>query len=392
MITNYKKYIYKTYFYNLLKVSLVFISLSIIMNLFEEIDFLKESENPILLPLILTILNTPSVIFEIFPFIFLISGIFFFIEIIDKNELVIFKLYGLTNTKIIRIISVATFSLGLLIVILFYNFSASLKFLYLDIKNEYTKDDKYLAVVTSNGLWIKDEINNTTNFISAEKIENDNLLNVFISKFDKNFNLQKVIISKKVNIKNKTWILNNPTISSNNKTQKLDKLEFKSNFDHERILSIFENFSSLNILKLEELKKDYGHGYNTDVINGYKQRLYSYPIYLTLMICIASLLMLNIGYNKSKVFHIALGILVSVIIYYINYFFKAIIETQDVPYIISIWGPQLILFMIVVMNLIRINENKLLNTLIGFLILITLLYSKVLSQEFSFEVKYTKHK
>ena len=219
MITNYKKYIYKTYFYNLLKVSLVFISLSIIMNLFEEIDFLKESENPILLPLILTILNTPSVIFEIFPFIFLISGIFFFIEIIDKNELVIFKLYGLTNTKIIRIISVATFSLGLLIVILFYNFSASLKFLYLDIKNEYTKDDKYLAVVTSNGLWIKDEINNTTNFISAEKIENDNLLNVFISKFDKNFNLQKVIISKKVNIKNKIWILNNPTISSNNKTQ-----------------------------------------------------------------------------------------------------------------------------------------------------------------------------
>ena len=358
MITNYKKYIYKTYFYNLLKVSLVFISLSIIMNLFEEIDFLKESDNPILLPLILTILNTPSVIFEIFPFIFLISGIFFFIEVIDKNELVIFKLYGLTNTKIIRIISVATFLLGLLIVILFYNFSASLKFLYLDIKNEYTKDDKYLAVVTSNGLWIKDEINNTTNFISAEKIENDNLLNVFISKFDKNFNLQKVIISKKVNIKNKTWILNNPTISSNNKTQKLDKLEFKSNFDHERILSIFENFSSLNILKLEELKKDYESlGYNTDVINGYKQRLYSYPIYLTLMICIASLLMLNIGYNKSKVFHIALGILVSVIIYYINYFFKAIIETQDVPYIISIWGPQLILFMIVVMNLIRINEK-----------------------------------
>ena len=358
MITNYKKYIYKIYFYNLLKISLVFISLSIIMNLFEEIDFLKESDNPILLPLILTILNTPSVIFEIFPFIFLIILIFFFIEIIDKNKLVIFKLYGLTNTKIIRIISVATFSLGLLIVILFYNFSASLKFLYLDIKNEYTKDDKYLAVVTSNGLWIKDEINNTTNFISAEKIENDNLLNVFISKFDKNFNLQKVIISKKKNIKNKTWILNNPTISSNNKTQKLDKLEFKSNFDHERILSIFENFSSLNILKLEELKKDYESlGYNTDVINGYKQRLYSYPIYLTLMICIASLLMLNIGYNKSKVFHIALGILVSVIIYYINYFFKAIIETQDVPYIISIWGPQLILFMIVVMNLIRINEK-----------------------------------
>ena len=212
--------------------------------------------------------------------------------------MVIYKLYGLTNTKIIQIISVATFSLGILIVILFYNFSASLKFLYLDIKNDYAKDDKYLAVVTSNGLWIKDEINGSTNFISADKIEGDNLLNISISQFDKNFNLNRVILSNDANIKKKTWILNNPTISENNNTQKLNKLEFKSNFDHERILSIFENFSSLNILKLEELKKDYELlGYNTDVIDGYKHRLYSYPLYLTLMICIASLLMLNIGYN-----------------------------------------------------------------------------------------------
>ena len=57
MITSYKKYIYKVYINNLLKVSTVFISLTVIMNLFEEINFLKESNNAILLPLFLTILN-----------------------------------------------------------------------------------------------------------------------------------------------------------------------------------------------------------------------------------------------------------------------------------------------------------------------------------------------
>ena len=56
---------------------------------------------------------------------------------IDKDELIIYKVYGLTNFKIIQIISTATFVVGLLIVIIFYNFSASLKFLYLDIKNNY---------------------------------------------------------------------------------------------------------------------------------------------------------------------------------------------------------------------------------------------------------------
>ena len=67
--------------------------------------------------------------------------------------------------------------------------------------------------------------------------------------------------------------------------------------------------------------------------------------------------MTNIKHNKPKIFNLTIGILLSVIIYYINYFFKVIIETQDVPYLISIWGPQIILFMVVLTNLIRINER-----------------------------------
>mgnify|MGYP001246890097 FL=1 len=358
MIPSYKKYIHKKYFNSLVKVTLVFFSISIIMNLLEEINFLKDSDNVILLPLYLTILNTPSILFEIFPFIILISCLFFYMEIIDKDELVIYKLYGLTNLEIIKILCIANFFVGIFLVLIFYNISASLKFFYLDLKNNYAKDDKYLAVVTSNGLWIRDEVEGMTNFISAEKIENKDLLNISISQFDKNFKLDKTILADKAYIANTKWILKDVVINANNISKKVNQLEFNSNFDHERILSIFENFSSLNIIELEEIKKDYELlGYNTNVLDGYKHRLYSYPIYLTLMACIASILMLQIKYKKSKVFHITLGILISVVIYYISYFFKAIIETQNVPYILSIWGPQLILMMIVSTNLIKINEK-----------------------------------
>ena len=358
MIPSYKKYIHKKYFNSLAKVTFVFFSISIIMNLLEEINFLKESDNVILLPLYLTILNTPSILFEIFPFIILISCLFFYMEIIDKDELVIYKLYGLTNLEIIKILCIANFFVLIFLVLIFYNISASLKFFYLDLKNNYAKDDKYLAVVTSNGLWIRDEVEGMTNFISAEKIENKDLLNISISQFDKNFKLDKTILADKAYIANTKWILKDVVINANNISKKVNQLEFNSNFDHERILSIFENFSSLNIIELEEIKKDYELlGYNTNVLDGYKHRLYSYPIYLTLMACIASILMLQIKYKKSKVFHITLGILISVVIYYISYFFKAIIETQNVPYILSIWGPQLILMMIVSTNLIKINEK-----------------------------------
>ena len=213
MIYNYKKYICKKFILSLAKVTVVFTSVIIIMNLFEEIGFFKDSDEFILLPIYLTLLNAPSVLFEIFPFIFLIGTLFFFIEIIDRDEINILKLNGITNLKIIQILSLLTFIIGLFILIFFYNISSNLKFFYFDLKNQYTKDDKYLAVVTSNGLWIRDEVDKTINYINAEKLDNDKLFNVTISQFDQNFKLTKVIISKKVDIKTNTWVLENPIVN-----------------------------------------------------------------------------------------------------------------------------------------------------------------------------------
>tara|TARA_Y100000389_G_scaffold204301_1_gene256130 strand:+ start:1379 stop:2221 length:843 start_codon:yes stop_codon:yes gene_type:complete len=279
-------------------------------------------------------------------------------EILDKDELIIYKTYGLTNLKIIKTISLSTIVISLILVFVFYNISSSLKFLYLDIKNDYAKDSKYLAVVTANGLWIKDEINDKTNFINAEKIEKEYLLNVAISQFDKNFIIENFIVASKVNIKENLWVIENAFITKNNTTKKIDNLKFESNFDLEKILSLFSNLSSLNYWELNKLKSDYKSlGYGTEVLSGYQHKLISYPLYLSIMVCISSILMLNIKYNKSKVFNLVLGILISVIIYYINYFFSVIIETKRIPYIYSIWGPQFILALIVLVGLLRINEK-----------------------------------
>ena len=280
----------------------------------------------------------------------------FFIEIIEKNELVIYKVYGLTNFKLdLKIIS--SFLIDVVIIVFFYNLSSNLKFLYLDIKNDYSKDDKYLAVVTGNGLWIRDEIDGKINYINADKLNNNELIQVSISQFNKNFELEKVISSKKAIIKSTKWKLINPIINIDNTSIKKDEIIFKSNFNLDRILNIFENLSSLSLLELEKLKDYELLGYNTAVLDGYKHKIYSYPIYLSLMACIAAILMLNVKHNKPKIVYLALGILISVIIYYINYFFNGIIETKDIPYLISIWGPQLILSMIIITNLININDK-----------------------------------
>ena len=69
----------------------------------------------------------------------------------------------------------------------FYNFSSILKNEYLKLKSNYAEDNKYLAVITNNGLWIKDNVDTNINIINASKIDQNLLFNVFITEFDENF-------------------------------------------------------------------------------------------------------------------------------------------------------------------------------------------------------------
>ena len=83
----------------------------------------------------------------------------------------ILKNFGIDNFKILGIIAVVSFVISLILIIFFYNFSAKLKHIYLEIKNNFASDNKYLAVITENGIWIKDEINRNINIINADSIE-----------------------------------------------------------------------------------------------------------------------------------------------------------------------------------------------------------------------------
>ena len=358
IINTYKKYILSLFSKTLIEVTLIFFSLILIINLFEEIKFLENEDVGTYYPIFLSLLNTPSVIFDILPFIFLISTLFFFIKLIDKNELSIFKYTGITNNQILSSVVFFSLILGLFLIFAFYTFSSKLKNQYLLMKNKFSSDDKYLAVITENGLWIRDEINETINITNADKINNNKLNNISIVQFDKNFNLIQIIESKEVNIKTKNWIITNPLITKNNTTERLEQLNFESNFDIEKINNLFSNLSSMSLMQLNKLEKDYFDlGYSTVGIEVYENKIYSTPIYLAIMTLLSGIIMFNSKYKKSKLFNIILGIFLSVVIYYVNYFSGLLGENGRIPIILSVWLPLIILMLISLIGMVRLNEK-----------------------------------
>ena len=262
------------------------------------------------------------------------------------------------NFKILKIIVSVSLIISLLVIFIFYNFSAKFKYLYLDLKNEYTLDNKYLAVITENGLWLKDEIDNSILIVNADSIQGYFLKDVSITVLSKNFDLIKNIEAEKVNVQHKTWNAIKAKIHMNNNTSKKDELLIETHFDLEKINNLFSNLSSLTMWELEKLKNDYENlGYSTLEVNAHKHKIIAYPAFLIIMTLLSGIIMLNIKANKSKIFHLIMGITLSVIIFYIKYFFNLLGENGKIPIIVSIWFPLVILLIFCSIGLIRINEK-----------------------------------
>jgi len=354
----YIKFIVLSFIKIILIVSFIFFLLVLLLNLFEEINFFKDKNESLYYPLLLNFLNAPTILNKVFPFIFLISTQFLIINMIERNELIVLKNFGIDNFKLISIISIVSFFVSLIIIIFFYNFSAKLKHIYLDIKNDFASDNKYLAVITENGIWIKDEINNRTNIINASLIDNNNLKKVIISQFDKNFVPKKYIYADNIFIKDNTWIIKKAIIVENNMRIVEENLFFQSNFNSEKINTLFANLNSLTIWELFELRKDYiSVGYSISEINLHLQKIYSFPVYLTILTIFASVLMLNVPINKPKLFYLLLGIFVSVLIFYINHFSSLLGENNKLPVTMSVWLPHVIVSILTGIGMVRINEK-----------------------------------
>ena len=354
----YIKFLTYSFLNSFLNIFLIMFSLVFVLNILKEIEFFNDANGSIIYPVYLSLLNTPSIIFEMFPFIYLISTQFFFIKLFNENEINIFKYSGLKNTQIIKIISILSLVLSLVIVILFYNLSSNLQKYYLEIKNQFSKDKLYLAVINKNGLWIKDIVNGEKIIINSSKIENNFLTDTFITRFDENFNLVESIQSNKIDIKKKNWLIYDATVFKNNSSEKVDILKFVSNFDQKKIESMFSNLSSLSIIELFDLRQNYKQlNYSIVEVDIQINKLLTYSLYLVLMTILSSLIMFNTKNFNSSTIKIVIGLFCSVTIYYINNFFYVMGTTEKISVQFSIWIP--LIFLIITNSIIlhKVNEK-----------------------------------
>lgn len=341
---------------------LSFYCFGMILNLFEEIEFFKNTEVSIFTPMILTSIFIPSMILKLLPFIIFLSSMWFMLRIRNNRDLLTLKIFGFSNLKIFFILASTSFFLGWMILIIFNPITSSLAKYYEKTKSNYSRDIDHLVTYNSNGLWIKENLESKKRIINADKPDGYKLVGVKIFHLDEDSNLIEKILAEEAYIKDNSWVLTNVRVLKvvNNlfEEKKFENMGIYSIYNYEKINSLFKNFDTLSFLDLIiNNKKLQDNGYNKSFLNQSLHSMLSLPFFLFLMTALAATLTLNTLKKSDNLKFIIIGILITVSMFYFKDLSLALAMTERIPLFLGIWAPVIALTLFTFIGVLQINEK-----------------------------------
>jgi lipopolysaccharide export system permease protein len=360
MLKSINKYIINEYIKSLFVVIAVMLSIILLINLLDEFNFFKSKKDlKFIFFLIFTVLKIPNVLINLFPFIVLFAGIVFYLKIYNHNEVISLRVMGYSNIQIILIPALTSFVIGYVIVFLIVPFSSSMLRYYEELRSEYN-ETKNLVFVNETGIWILDKNEKEKNIIRIEKINKDFSVvsQITIYNYDASNNFIRRIDATEGIINDKNWLLNKVNIISinkkNNKDNYLNNYNYTSNVNISELKNVYKNTETTSLLDInKEMLILEDKGYSTIDLRIRYQKLISFPIYLLAMSILSGLMIINLGKTSNYLKYGSYGVIISIIIYFLNDLSITIAKSGIISVDFSVWIP---IFLIILINLVGITQ------------------------------------
>ena len=339
----------------------IFFCLGLIMNLFEEINFFKDLNVGIFLPLVLTSLKVPSLLHTMLPFIILVGGIWFFRKIKKSDEVTAMKISGMSNFSVILVPGVISILMGIFFVTLINPLTSVSLEKYETIKGTFDKDKDYLAAITKNAIWIKEIKNNKNNIIKASSLNDNDLINLTIYQFDLNYNFVNRIEAESANIISEKWSLINVNIidgDGNFISENLDEIIYESTYNLEKIKTLYSNLDTVSFWNItSEIKLLKERGYSTKEMETKLHKSLSFPFFLLSMVFLSGVFTLGTPFRENNLTYIFLTIVSCILVYFFNDFSAALGKTERLSVEVAVWMPVLIIFIFSTIGMIYANQK-----------------------------------
>ena len=355
-------YLLSGYLKTIFKVVLIFYCFGLILNLFEEIEFFKNTNTTILMPIVLTALYIPNMIIKLLPFIVFISSMWFLLQMRNSKDLLSLKVFGYSNFKIFLILALTSFIMGWIVLFAINPITSTMIKYYEKTKSEYSLDIDHLVTINKNGLWIKENMDTGHRIITADETKRNILKNVTIFDLDKEYGLLKKINAKTANISENKWILREVRINTFEngivKDQILESHFIISEYNHEKITGLFKNFDTMSFVELILNYKDLqNRGYIKLYLDQNLNAMMSIPFFLFIMTALASILTMNTLKKSNNFTYIFSGLVTCVIIYYFKDLSLALGQTNRISLSLAAWIPVITVGLFSSIGILQINEK-----------------------------------
>jgi len=355
------KYLAKEFSKVVRNIVLIFFCLGIIMNLLEEINFFKDIDIGIYIPILLSMLIVPSFLYNMFPFIILLSGIWFFLKIKKNDEVTALKITGMSNSSVILIPSIVSIILGIFFITSINPITSVLVKKYENLKGNYERDKDYLAAITRNGIWIKEKNLEKNNIIRSSYLKNNHLMDVTIYEFDSDNNFVKRIEVESADISSLTWTLKNiKIIDEDGKllSENIETISYNSIYDIKKIKSLYTNLDTISFWNIKnEIKILEERGYSTKQMQTKFQRSLAFPFFLLAMLLLSGVFTLGMKVKESNLTYVFFTLIVSVLVYFFNDFSAALGRTEKLAIVVAVWMPIIIIFIFSAVGVLYANQK-----------------------------------
>ena len=339
---------------------LIFLSLGVVLNLFEEIEFLKNLNLNLALPVILSLSFVPTLILELLPFIIFLSSVVYLLQLRSSKNLLSIKVFGYSNLRIIFILSIYSFLLGLFTLFVVNPVTSKLIKYYETEKAKYSIDIDHLISINKNGVWIREVGDLGYKVINAEKLNDEYLEKISVFVFDNNHKLVSRLESKSALITDNPWKMKKIYFYDAKKDSVtfLEDYEFQTKHTLNKINSLYKNLNTISfvdlILNYSQLNEK---GYSKKKLNEKINKFIVLPIFLFLMVFLAAIFTIGSLQQKQNFYYVLISILTCVAIYYFKDLSFALGQSAKISLVLSVWMPLILISLFCSIGVIQINEK-----------------------------------
>ncbi len=338
------RYICKQFLMNFLMLTCLLLG---IIYLFDTVELMRRAakydNTNLFLVIKMSLLKLPEVGQLLIPFSVLFSGIYSFWSLTRTNELVVYRVSGLSAWQFLLPIFAMAMLIGVVVTTIVNPISAVLITKYEQLETEYLNKKNSLITISKTGIWLRqsEPLGHSLLYSASFDPKEWALNDVIVFYFDKEGDLTSRIDARNAQLNDGFWLLNDAYIYKGDpESESVIQYKVYTDLTSKDIEDSFASPETLPFWKMPSFIKTLEEtGFPATRLKIHYQSLLAKPLFFGSMILLAAAVSLRPPRKGGTATMVGIGVFIGFFIFFMENILTAFGISNKIPIYLAAWSP-----------------------------------------------------